>query len=521
MTIEFASFGDPGRFEIALRWRGDAEPRARRPAGYGWSIGDIRITIANINLTRSARGAATQTYVSWYLLPIASWLAENWEPLLHQEEFAWPERSAAPAATVVMRRLHSLIEARDRQGRDDYKRAQDWRAAHALTSAANGGLLPDLFLRRYLDTIELSWNSGAPLFGPDQFRFISEPGVAYLPVADVATPLWEAVNWLVKTGATKAVDDADSGVLQTIADRLTAIQGRTIVDFAACRIGRKVAEAAASALEERGIGELMIEARVAGAPAVARFSPAVAMYGGLAPNLTQDDVSTLSDVIADAYKRKSESQLLADLVASESGPPVQPPYIEGHDLALELHEVDDVKAHVSGFVDIARLLEAFGVGVLHRHLNTHTIRGVSLAGEKLAPTIVVNHSSVYNGGDHGVRFTLAHEFAHLLYDRSMAASVGISSGPWAPAGIEKRANAFAAMFLMPRQLVLKAFDEGADFADPDAIAVAAERLRVGTSALFEHIFNLGLIDEYQRDMLRADHQSRNAGRVRHGTAALI
>ena len=97
----------------------------------------------------------------------------------------------------------------------------------------------------------------------------------------------------------------------------------------------------------------------------------------------------------------------------------------------------------------------------------------------------------------------------------MAASVGISSGPWAPAGVEKRANAFAAMFLMPRHLVLEAFDNGADYADPDAIAVAADRLRVGNSALFEHVFNLGLIDEYEREMLRTDYQSRKVGRGHH------
>ena len=31
MMVEFAAFGDPARFEIAVRWTNDAEPRARRP----------------------------------------------------------------------------------------------------------------------------------------------------------------------------------------------------------------------------------------------------------------------------------------------------------------------------------------------------------------------------------------------------------------------------------------------------------------------------------------------------------
>lgn len=515
MTNDFASFGDPGRFEIAMRWRGDAEPHARRPTGYGWSIGDIRITVADINLTRTTRGATIQTFASWYLLPIASWMASNWGRLLHEEEFAWAERSAAPAAMVVMQRLHSLIAARDEQGRQDYKLAQDWRSAHALCSASSGGLFPDLYLRRYLDTIELSWSSGSPLFAPDQFRFTSEPGVAYLPVTDVATPLWDAVTWLVETGANQPMNDRDREELQKLSDELKAISNRTVVDFAAYRIGRKLAEVATDALKARGIVDLLVAAHVDGVPAVARFSPAIAMYGGLAPNLTEGDVATLSDVIADAYRRSAESPLLSDLIDSRSGPPIRPPYLEGHDLAIALLEETNISGHVEDFVDVAALLDTLGVGVLHRELETETIRGVSLAGEKLAPTIVVNRSSVYNESEHGIRFTLAHELAHLLYDRSMARSVGISSGPWAPAGIEKRANAFAAMFLMPRRLVLGAFDDSADFGDLDAIAVAADRLRVSTSALIEHLANLSLIGEYQRDRLRGDHQSRSAGRVRH------
>jgi Zn-dependent peptidase ImmA (M78 family) len=508
MMSDFARFGDPGRFEIALRWRSDTEPRARRPAGYGWSMGDIAISISDINLTEIARGPATQRFASWYLFPIAAWLADSWGRLLHEEEFAWPERSAAPAATVVTRRMHGLVDARDYQARADYRRAQEWRSAHALGSASNGGLLPDLYLRRYLDMIELSWTSGAPLFAPDQFRFTSEPGVAYLPVSEVAIPLWAALQWVVETSAKHVVNDADVAEVVKLTARLEAIQRRTVVDFAAYRIGREVAEAAAAALQERGLENVLVEAKVQSAPAVARFSPAVAMYGGLAPNLAVQDVATLSDVVADAFGRKEESVLLKGLVVPDSGPPVRAPYVEGDDLALELLEQESVERHVSNFVDVVALLQALDIEILHRELVTKTIRGVSLAGERLAPTIVVNRSSVYNETEQGIRFTLAHELAHLLYDRSMATSVGISSGPWAPAGIEKRANAFAATLLMPRWLVLNAFGSAATYADQDEIGAAAARLKVSTSALVERLFNIGLIDEYERDTLRISSRDR-------------
>ena len=42
------------------------------------------------------------------------------------------------------------------------------------------------------------------------------------------------------------------------------------------------------------------------------------------------------------------------------------------------------------------------------------------------------------------RFTLAHELCHMLHDRSYGARLAIASGPWAPWGIEKRANALLA-----------------------------------------------------------------------------
>lgn len=139
--------------------------------------------------------------------------------------------------------------------------------------------------------------------------------------------------------------------------------------------------------------------------------------------------------------------------------------MEGHQFAGALLDDEAIAPFVGSFVNISAFLEAIGVTVLRQSLNTATIRGVSLAGETLAHTIVVNMTSVYNDTEHGVRFTLAHELAHLLYDRSMAASVGISSGSWAPASIEKRANAFAAMLLMPRELVIRAF--GADAVSTD------------------------------------------------------
>ena len=98
---EFAAFGNPSRFEIAVRWTDDPEPRERRPAHGGWSTGEVRLTVGGHNLTHNRRGTANQEAAHWYLLPLFEWLAKNWVSLLHEERFGWQENSAEPSISTT------------------------------------------------------------------------------------------------------------------------------------------------------------------------------------------------------------------------------------------------------------------------------------------------------------------------------------------------------------------------------------------------------------------------------------
>lgn len=502
MMSEFQSFGTPERFEISLRWRSDFEKRSRRPTNYGWSVGDLRIVIAGQNLTRNIRGAASQSFVSLYLLPIADWLAEHWIVLLHQEEFPWRERSAAPAALATNRRLDKLIDARDAFSRGEYAEAQAWRKAHALRSAASGGVLPDLFIRRYLDNIELSWTTADHPFAVDGLRFVAEPGVAYLSVQDVAAPLWEALHWIAISGTERISDEQDAAALERLNAQLLSIKEATVLDLASARIGPRLAEAAKSAFEACGIGEMFFAERTPSAPAAALFSPAVAMFGGLAPNLTPSDVYDVTNVVVSAVRPETADDGLLEFIDDCGGAPLRSPFLEGQDLAVALFDNGKINNFVEDYVDVEGFLINFGVSIKKISLDTSEIRGIALAGVGLESTIVINLSSVYNESSQGERFTLAHELAHLLHDRSLAISVGMASGPWAPRGVEKRANAFAAMLLMPRFLVLRAFGNARSYNQPNDVNSAAERLRVSVSALVEHLANLELITDYEREILR-------------------
>jgi Zn-dependent peptidase ImmA (M78 family) len=133
-------------------------------------------------------------------------------------------------------------------------------------------------------------------------------------------------------------------------------------------------------------------------------------------------------------------------------------------------------------------------------MQTNTIRGVAIAGTQYSPAILVNTSSQFNKTEPGRRFTLAHELFHILYDRARAKRVSHTSGPWASPGVEKRANAFAAMFLMPRDLVRKSVVDK----NIESISDAARSMRVGVSSLIEHLYNLNVIDGMDRERLRED-----------------
>jgi Zn-dependent peptidase ImmA (M78 family) len=497
---EFATFGDPSRFEIAVRWTADGEPRARRPADHGWSMGDLRITIGERVVTTSRRGAATENYITWYLSPFLSWLAQNWAFLLHEEEFAWTEKSAAPAAVACHRAMEDWIAAEDDFGKSRYRAAQGWYRRHALRSVSEGGLFPDLFIRRFVDDIELSWIADAPLFAPGGFTFVTDPGFARLVVSDVGAPLWEALTWAASTPPPH-LQEEDRKRHAALARQVEQIRSLTPLDFECAHVSREIIEMVRHALAAENRLDLVDEHVERGRPFIDVLSPAVAMYGGVSPRLNQADVEGLRSVLVETAGG-AEAAELAALVSDARGAPLGVrPHEDGYRLAEELLEILG-KPGDADFVDVRAICERLEIYVLERALVTDTIRGVALAGDGFRPTILVNTTSAFNANSLGRRFTIAHELCHVLHDRGRARRVAHVSGPWVAPGIEKRANAFGAFLLMPRSLVLRLLDGESSFTD-ERIAWLANLLQVNETPLIEHLYNIDLINEWDRERLRA------------------
>ena len=130
---------------------------------------------------------------------------------------------------------------------------------------------------------------------------------------------------------------------------------------------------------------------------------------------------------------------------------------------------------------------------------------MAICGELLRATVALNMSCKTNASPPGRKFTLAHELCHLLCDREVGVPLAVASGPWAPADIEKRANAFAAMFLMPADRVRELWNRYIVLnSAPETVRLLSQSFGMGKVATVRHLHNLSIIDADDRDRLEEE-----------------
>jgi Zn-dependent peptidase ImmA (M78 family) len=490
---DFVSFGDPARFEIAARWTSNTEPRERLPQDGGWSTGDIRITVGHQVLTARRHNGEEYRHITWYLAPLLDWLLHQWTWMLHEETYAWPERSGAPAAWAVFAALGRSIASSDETEQAQYRAIQAWWVRHALRAADPSALYPDICLRRRGDDIEISWTGRQPVHAPDGFTLTSPPGYALFEVTAVATPLWQFLEWALQTAPHMTEMDRDA--LKEMRERFDQLKRTPLKALELRYLSNQAHDLLHSAKATVGLQNTSVLVR--NVPAIAELDPAVLMFGGLNPCIGAQDAAELIRFLA-SHQNGTETKKLATLVNERLSNPALLPYEEGYDLAEEVREEMGVPTEEHD-VNVHRILNDLGIKIEEVSLDTDSVRGVAIAGSNFAPAILVNTKSVFNQTRVGRKFTLAHELCHILFDRTRARKLSHVSGPWTAPRIEKRANAFAAMFLASRAATRAVFHEHGK----DRTKEAAQALQLGHSAFVEHLYNLGLIDESEREQLRS------------------
>lgn len=104
------------------------------------------------------------------------------------------------------------------------------------------------------------------------------------------------------------------------------------------------------------------------------------------------------------------------------------------------------------FVDVEALLRGLGVEVVELNFRTDRIDAVAVWGAR-GPAIALNFSRAYSTDTKRTRITLAHELCHMLVDRNGGLPFCDVLGGKVDDYVERRAKAFAAELLLPRQSV--------------------------------------------------------------------
>ena len=461
-------------------------------------MGELEIKVAGVNVTASSLGSERQECIRWYLSPVLKWFAGNWSALLHEERLPWSgRRRTGPAATALRIAADEWAQASDEQGQATFERVQSWYNHHGLRAAATGGVFPDVFLRRRGDDIEVSWSGIPPEFTPKGLVFESGSGCSLMPIRAVAEPIWQVLQWAKHW----AQENGSKMPPSFRADMAALVQGVTELDrlqpaSLAHQYTALGVDVARRAFEEVSRLDLFDSDVCSDIPIVEKLSPAVAMFGGVSPELDLADVQRLRDSLVVAHGG-SDSERLAALVSDREGEPLGVPHLDGQRFAADLLDEIGFPRIGEEWIDIEAICEHLGIEVVELRLDTDSIRGAAFAGDDFTPRVLVNPTHPFNGNESGRRFTLAHELCHVLFDRTRARRVAHASGDWAEPGVEQRANAFAAYLLMPRDLVAEALGNG----DSVDVHRLASQLEVNQSALIPHLFNLGMIDSAQRDRL--------------------
>ncbi|GAA0397401.1 hypothetical protein Acor_74880 [Acrocarpospora corrugata] len=519
MTIHWEKFdGNTDLFAIRISFIDDPHRGAAATPEETMSWGALQLWVGGENLCAHVDQGEVLQHSHWYLLSVLEWIADNWNAILHEEKL--PNRNGETAAKALAGTRNAPALAGEPETLIWEQNWYDWHSRHALRSARDGGLLPNVVIRRLNDLIELSWND-EPLAGTvGGFRYSATSGAALLTPRQVADPLFkvtrEAAEYLCERMP-------HSSRIAALANRLKRLEMPDQEhERLAWLAGIRMASSASYPLESEAEhlilsarwAEIMKSLRQLGADAtgpafssqstkltVVDPSHAALLFSSVSPTVTQKDIETLGRVLIDQQTTQDTVPNLDRLCKDATPDLSSPAWEQGYDLAEEVLDQIPPK-FIEQYVDIEALLSHLGVAVISLGLEDHNIRACAIVGKEIRATVVQNTNSPFYDSLNAKRFSMAHELCHLLFDRSRGRKLAIASGPWAPEVVERRANAFAAMFLMPIDLVQQAI---ADLPDPitdyHSISEVAERLHVSRRAAIEHLYNLTLMTDLDREAL--------------------
>jgi Zn-dependent peptidase ImmA (M78 family) len=501
--------GDTSRFAICFALEANPHDPDMALPDTAASWGSFQFWIGGVNLCAHQEQAETIESVHWYLLPLLDWIIANWNPLFHEERLPDPDYPTASAVAhdprVVMGQLST-------------KPAIDWWSwwsRHNVQAGRDGGLFPDLSIRRWRDAIEFSWNSQELAGAPADFVFLAPQGAYRVDPSAVAAPLHEAIGQALTQLSSRRPQST------VIADLRRRHQAIATGQSEQVHLERFAWLTGFEGLSDRfsDVWQILLQS-LRSAPARLRdvilaaddrqalFLPgtpqAAVLFGSTSPTVSDHDVLQISRILVTTYSPQGTQRgERLDALRSQLQSPATSgrPWEQGYALAAAALEA--LAVDTSNAVDVRTIIGRLGATIDAISLSDTGIRAITVAGPYHAPTVFLNDQYVDGISEPVQRFSIAHELCHLLIDPDRAQNLGVTSGPWAPLDIEQRANAFAAAFLLPDSGVVQFAGEFETVGTMDTVQALAGRYAVSMLAVIDHLLNIGLIKRFERDRLRA------------------
>jgi Zn-dependent peptidase ImmA (M78 family) len=500
--------GDPTAFCLSVAFMPNpdgADDRADADERDSW--GNFALWAGGENLCAHIEQGEEIQAAHWYMLPLLEWLADNWDPLLHEERLPLRNAGASAAESLTKTRLPpvTLKEVDDFEWMDSWS---EWWTRHSIRAAREGGLFPDIYLRRYRDRLEIS-TGAEPLPGiPSDFRFLAPNRSYNADLTSAADAVYQVLSAAVQELRRRLPFSSRVAALAEKTADLTSLTAEPRRMAWLAGIGERYSQVAHAVGNVLSTADARVRQAIIGSPSssplvVVGSAYARLLYGAVSPTTGLDDVMLMTRSIIDNYVDDATpwlSELDLPLDAADIGQ--LSPGEQGSRLgekACELLGTDG-----GGWVDIKSILESLDIARTDIELSDAELRAVSVFGSTQRPHIFLNKKTRWAQSNAAKRFTLAHELCHLLLDREYGDELAIASGPWAPVAIEQRANAFAAAFLMPTWLLRHELTKAnAPADDLGTIQSVSSSLRVSVSSLVDRLYNLGELTSDERFHLRS------------------
>jgi Zn-dependent peptidase ImmA (M78 family) len=499
--------GDTSRFGFEIKFMPDPDKGLAATQEESASWGALKIWVNGTNLCSHYEEGEQIEGVHWYLLPFLEWLVVNWNPLFHEEHLPFGE-PARNASIQLIRKQSNLAWLDDDAAEKDESILYEWWLRHNLQASRQGGLFPNISIRRWRELVEVSWEDVRLPGTPDGVFFASPKGFYRLEPQAIAGPLYAVVGEAIEFLANK----------MPLSERLTKLK-KSVATISTPQSQIRLAWMAGLGhlwpeIEERwsafsqkltSLSKKAVDAILRpefDSPVILGSCKASLMFGSVSPTIGVDDAMCIAQSLVTLFDERGDltslSKIAHEIPLSSDD---SEPWNQGYRLALEM--LDTFGVDTTKYVDVKAVMETAGVFFDAIALSDEKIRAVAIAGPQHRASVLLNRSHYAYTNVSWERFTFAHELCHLLFDRSYGKSVALASGPWAPSDLEARANAFAAMFLMPRPLIETfAKDSAVPLDSVEGVDSLANKLGTSFGATVEHLCNLRYFDAATRDQIK-------------------